>query len=180
MSVQSNVPIRWAIAQMRKDFPPYHNFLGAEVGVYEGDHALSIVTHLGINKLYLVDRWGQTTPDNPEQHYVGHDAAYWEAMSERVRKRFSDRPEIIILRMDSVKAASSIEKDLDFMYLDATHTYEAVVRDLAAWHQKVRVGGLLLGDDWRYPGVREAVEEFVGHHGYSLKSHENEWMFKKL
>lgn len=36
----------------------------------------------------------------------------------------------------------------DWVYLDALHTYDAVVQDLRAWWPKLREGGLLSGDDY--------------------------------
>ncbi len=36
---------------------------------------------------------------------------------------------------------------LEIVYIDGDHTYEAVVKDLAAWYLKIRKGGILRGDD---------------------------------
>ena len=49
--------------------------------------------------------------------------------------------------------------DLDLVFIDAAHTYEAVAEDIRAWLPKVRLGGVLCGDDYPHRGVRRAVGE---------------------
>ena len=76
-------------------------------------------------------------------------------------------------RLTSVEAARSFENgSLDFVYLDATHSYEAVREDLRAWYAKVRSGGLFGGHafvdgDRREAqfGVRRAVLRFERENG---------------
>lgn len=71
-----------------------------------------------------------------------------------------------VLRADSAAAAAAFEDEsVDFLYIDASHRYEQVLRDLMAWYPKVRPGGLIAGDDWCFPdrgelGVRNAVRDF--------------------
>jgi predicted O-methyltransferase YrrM len=62
----------------------------------------------------------------------------------------------------SVEAARHFQNgSLDFVFLDADHTYESVKADLAAWWPKVRPGGILAGHDFasEFPGVEQAVRE---------------------
>lgn len=65
--------------------------------------------------------------------------------------------------MVSVAAAAQFEDDsLDFVFLDADHTYEGVKADILAWLPKVKPGGMLAGDDYNYfPGVKKAVDELL-------------------
>ena len=60
---------------------------------------------------------------------------------------------------------------LDFVYLDAMHLYADARADIEAWWPKLKVGGLMAGDDYhngwveiaRYTfGVKDAVDEFFG------------------
>jgi predicted O-methyltransferase YrrM len=50
----------------------------------------------------------------------------------------------------------------DFVFIDADHTYEAVVADIAAWRPKMLPGGLLAGHDMNRPPVVQAVQEAFG------------------
>jgi hypothetical protein len=80
-----------------------------------------------------------------------------------------------IIAGDSVDAAARFaEGSIDFLYLDASHTYEGVMRDLVAWFPKVKVGGTIAGDDWcneqhGQPGVRNAVRDFFGRRSQELQ-----------
>lgn len=69
----------------------------------------------------------------------------------------------------------------DAMYLDASHEYEAVLRDLEAWFPVVRPGGVLWGDDYSdgWPGVRRAVDEFAAGRGLVLKVLDTQWVMCK-
>jgi predicted O-methyltransferase YrrM len=52
------------------------------------------------------------------------------------------------------------DESFDLVYIDGDHTYEGVVKDLAAWYPKVKKGGIICGDDIGWPGVKKAVDEF--------------------
>lgn len=61
-------------------------------------------------------------------------------------------------------AASLVwSEPIDFLYIDADHSYLGVWTDLVAWVPHVKSGGLILGDDYGnaiYPGVEKAWDEF--------------------
>ena len=63
-------------------------------------------------------------------------------------------------------ASRYVPGDLDFVFIDADHRYEAVLADIAAWRPHVRPGGWLMGHDYNreaHPGVVQAVDEcFAG------------------
>jgi hypothetical protein len=67
------------------------------------------------------------------------------------------------LRMTSVQGATRFsDKSVDFIMLDGDHSYEAVKADIAAWRSKMKDGGTMSGDDFTWPGVRQAVTETFG------------------
>ena len=61
------------------------------------------------------------------------------------------------------------EGSLDFVFIDAEHTFESVLDDLSAWWPKVRPGGLLAGHDYDWPEVARAVDRFFGRSGLNLR-----------
>ena len=68
-------------------------------------------------------------------------------------------------------AAKVWSEPIDYLYVDADHSYEGVLADLLAWAPHVRCGGLILGDDYDnaiYPGVKEAWDEFETLYGLTL------------
>jgi predicted O-methyltransferase YrrM len=60
---------------------------------------------------------------------------------------------------------------IDFLYIDADHSYDGVTADLDAWVPHVKPGGLVVGDDYDnaiYPGVKRAWDEYESAHGLTL------------
>ena len=67
------------------------------------------------------------------------------------------------IRTTSLNASSLYSnRSLDFVYIDASHEYDDIIKDLHAWYPKVKKGGFIGGHDYGtgYPGVKQAVDEF--------------------
>jgi predicted O-methyltransferase YrrM len=85
--------------------------------------------------------------------------------------------------MTSVEASKTFEdKSVDFVFIDAGHTYEEVVEDIKSWLPKVKKGGFIGGHDYyRDPpgkeqeGVHNAVHEFFTHE--EIESNEDCWIY---
>ena len=79
----------------------------------------------------------------------------------QVARQYPDR--VIVLNRRTVDAAEYVpDGSLDFVFIDADHSYEAVAADIDAWRSKVKPGGILSGHDYghiRFPGVARAVDE---------------------
>ena len=59
-------------------------------------------------------------------------------------------------------AALYADASLDFVFIDAGHTYENASADIRAWLPKVKPGGHIAGHDYgSAPGVNRAVNELV-------------------
>lgn len=56
------------------------------------------------------------------------------------------------------------DNSIDFCFIDASHEYEDVKKDLEAWLPKVKSGGILAGHDYDrvWQGVIKAVDEVIG------------------
>jgi len=131
-----------------------NNFtLGAEIGVHEG------VTHL-----YLLERNPSLTMVGVDW-YQGKQAKYWDQVRPKlahygIRSRF--------YKMDTVKAAANVGTgELDFVFIDADHKYENVIRDIKAWAPKVRKGGFVTGHDCDHKDVKRALSEYYGEGNYN-------------
>lgn len=83
----------------------------------------------------------------------------YRTVSKGLEKQFGDRASIH--REESVIASKRFEDgSLSFVFVDGDHRYAAVLDDLGAWWPKISHGGVLCGDDFQWPGVREAVLDF--------------------
>jgi Methyltransferase domain len=145
--------------------------IGVEVGVCEGKFSEHILTFWP-GRLFLVDPWLELE-DYKEQY--DHEENYRETL-KRVAP-WKDR--VTIVRKTSQQAAEEfLDGRLDFVYLDANHSYSCVLDDLYAWWPKLKVGGLFAGDDYGVAaeqlvdfgrgrvlfGVKRAVDEFAERH----------------
>lgn len=73
------------------------------------------------------------------------------------------------------KAKLYKDESLDFVFIDANHTYEYVKKDIEAWLPKIKKGGIIGGHDFNifyWPGVVQAVTEKFNY--YIVKR--NSWM----
>jgi len=65
------------------------------------------------------------------------------------------------------------DASLDFVFIDAGHSYENVIADIKAWLPKVKPGGFIGGHDYgSAEGVRQAVNELIA--GYDVDG--NSWI----
>ena len=54
-------------------------------------------------------------------------------------------------------------KDVDVIFIDAGHSYEAVKKDIEAWLPKMKPNGIIAGHDYNsWAGVKKAVDEKFG------------------
>jgi|GEM_PF-643433 len=163
--------------------------IGAEIGVFAGDLSARMLMRSDI-ELFMVDSWavhgdGQyaesgdfhaTLSQQQQDEYMQMAANATEFASDRRT----------VARSNSVDAASTFDDgDLDFVFIDADHSYEGCSADIAAWYPKVRAGGLMSGHDYSntdFPcfGVNQAVDEFITEYGLTLELGDNfTWFARK-
>jgi hypothetical protein len=127
--------------------------VGAEIGVLEG-RTIAYLTTLGI-AMIGVDLWKPL--HDAEETYEQHDLErYFSELKDALKGR-----DATLLRMDTVEAADQVRDGaLDFVFIDADHSYAGVKRDIEAWTPKVRKGGAVMGHDYdRKDSVAKAVDE---------------------
>jgi predicted O-methyltransferase YrrM len=68
-----------------------------------------------------------------------------------------------LIETDSWEGAALVS-DVAFCFIDANHTYECVVKDIAAWADRIKPGGVVVFHDygvWKPTvGVKQAVDEW--------------------
>ena len=151
-------------------------FTAVEVGVSKGDNAVDMLDNCPkISRLYLVDSyqpWTRWFTNELAHPYTPEKA---KEFVQKVAQRFAPyngRVKLII--RDSVEASKLFaDESIDYIYIDASHDYESVKKDLTAWYPKVKLGGMLAGHDSYYDGVQKAVIEFAANmkiHIFSVSS----------
>ncbi len=160
--------------------------VGVEVGVLHGGFSEIILSKWRGKEFWMVDLWQHQDPAvyREKTDDVDYEFKYHECLEKQQRD-----PRIHILLMDSVQAAQKFEDEsLDWVYIDANHSYQSVLNDMDAWFPKVKAGGLFAGHDYAHDTnpphwceVKPAVDRWMAEHGMVFKVTQNctsWWSFK--
>ena len=123
---------------------------GVEVGVFKGGFSRWMLDHWRTcEKYYMVDLWdAQLNYRQMDSTSRAENLQRMEVARKNVQP-YIDTGKAVLVRNSSVHAAQLFaDGALDFVYLDARHTYDAVNEDLSAWWPKIRAGGILAGEDY--------------------------------
>ena len=140
----------------------YFNFnIGAELGVSTGLNFDSLMQLNKNLKLYGIDCF-ESEGNELEQYdkgiYQGRTQTDAIENAKRIEAKYPNRARMIFKRTD--KACEIIpDGHLDFIFIDADHTYEGVIRDIEMWEPKVQKNGLIMGHDLNWGSVAKAVGE---------------------
>ena len=141
-----------------------HNCVGAEVGVAGGKNAKWLWDYTEPTQLYLIDHWDEPKNGN---YYFGTKENTLQEYNKILE--WSKDKNIELIKNDTIKAANLFDDNsLDWIYLDANHSYDGVLGDLKAWWPKIKNGGFLFGDDYSIYdlksdetfGVERALNDF--------------------
>ena len=77
-------------------------------------------------------------------------------------RNVSPYPFVQTIISDTVTASEQFEDgSLDWLFVDADHTYEGVTADIVAWWPKLKPGGLISGHDYCFFSVAMAVNRLL-------------------
>lgn len=129
-----------------------------EIGVFEGRYSADILSH-NPETLWLIDPWVHQNPTIYPDHLNVSDDEFEKHYYEVIEK-FQNDLRVKIIRDFSFNAASNFENEsLDFVYIDAIHTFEFCYSDILTWFPKVKSKGWICGHD--YTGVHYAIKPAV-------------------
>lgn len=167
-----NMTYRSAVRQLLRVFDVHDSLCGAEVGVYRGQLSEILLGSFPHLFLTLVDPWrAHIAPPRGIRgdDWLQYDQGKWDDIYADVLNRIGPTTSRCrVMRMLSDQAAMQIEdKSLDFVYIDADHTYESVRQDIQLWLPKAK--RLIFGHDYGGKndrmgvwGVKRAVDEAFG------------------
>jgi hypothetical protein len=137
-----------------------------EIGVRAGNHSAQILDTLPLlDEHIMIDCWmeqdekiykdGANKPNNIQENIFNNCV--------KNTKRFEDK--IKFIRKLSNDAIDDIpDKHIDYLYIDANHSYEAVKNDLNLWVPKMKPNSIIAGHDYVVAadfGVIKAVNEYA-------------------
>lgn len=146
----------------------------AEIGVWKGDFSAAILNIVQPRKLHLIDPWQVSErPEHATAWYGAERGEDLEKVYQGVCERFSEETasgQVVMTRRPSEEALPLLPPaQLDFVYVDGDHSFDAVRSDLELAWPAIRRGGLLCIDDhqiakWWGDGVVRATNGFLGRH----------------
>lgn len=145
---------------------------GAELGVKDGQTLYYLLERCPALFMVGVDLWAP----QPERGDYGYADWPHETHERQARIRADDFPgRVYLIKGATVEAAREIEDgSLDFVFIDADHSTDAVAADATAWRPKIRPGGMLCGHDVGWPSVQAALQQVCP--GYRLAGHDGIWI----
>lgn len=91
-----------------------------------------------------------------------------------------------IIKGNSVDVASQFDnKSLDFVYIDASHSYQYIKADINAWLPKIKKNGFIGGHDYEHydpehldGGVTRAVDDVFGKKNITIVNKCQSWLYE--
>lgn len=146
--------------------------VGAEVGAATGNTTIYLMQKCpNLKKLYIIDDWRHIP--GSRQWETGDLKGIFLKKLDKYMTRISIRDGI-----SWEKAVDFKKGSLDFVFIDASHDYESVKKDLLAWEPIVRIGGMVCGHDYHFEGVRQALGELCPKE-FKLTGVDNTWYLIK-
>ena len=159
--------------EMYKLFAELGFTVGLETGIEKGKNATVMYNNIPNLKLYGLDSYKQ----HPQASYVFHaDRRNWntEAINgwkDQCIERMKGRNYVAIEKFTEDAIHDIEDNSLDFVYLDADHSYDFTMQDIILWGRKLRKGGIMSGHDYFYEKgkrrekVKQAVDDYTNVHG---------------
>lgn len=125
-------------------------------------------------EIHCVDVWNDF-----EINHKASSGAFKVFMSNS--DRWIEKMGITVLpkRMSSQVAYKEFDdRSIDFLFIDGAHDYDSVWADLNNWYDKVKLGGICSGHDYRKKmkeGVIAAVNDFFGKGNYTVNKNSVIW-----
>jgi len=152
----------------------------AEVGVARGTFSRTIIDIAAPRKLFLIDYWqsgksGHGWTPLSDRRWSGRRETDLETVQRDLAAEINSGTVLLRRGYSWEQIGALADESLDWVYLDAGHDYDSVVKDLEAVLPKLKPGGTIAGHDFvrwgRFGyrcGVVEAVTQFCVQQDFAL------------
>jgi predicted O-methyltransferase YrrM len=152
-------------------FPEFYTWIVNQLPSDKESHIVEVGVHSGKSAAYLATEiYNRNIPCKLDlvDYFTNGNVANRPTIMKQVMDSLEPVKTIIgnMHGCDSSDAASFYkDNSLDFVFIDASHEYEHVKKDIIKWKPKIKLGGIIAGHDFTpyigEKGVFEAVlEEF--------------------
>jgi predicted O-methyltransferase YrrM len=130
-----------------------------ELGAWLGKSSAYLCDTATYQEITIIDTWKGSPNELTTTHKLATEQNIYNLFVENMGTR----------KYKAIKATSKAaskkfaNESLDVVFIDLTHTYEAVKEDIKLWLPKVKKGGFIAGDDYHehWKGVIQAVDELL-------------------
>lgn len=151
--------IRNTDSELIKDISEINEIVWVEIGVYKGQNPQYVFNKFNIKKMYLIDPY---VPLNYLPKYFGTKEIVDTNKNVAIKNLTNFNNKCVWLEDFSKNVYETFDDEsIDIIYIDGNHSYESVLLDLNNYYDKVKNGGLIIGDDYNEEGVKKAVDEFT-------------------
>ena len=176
-------PVRQSFVFLLNHLNGQKEIVAAEIGVYQGLNAVSMMGNCSRLKLYCIDGYERISIETGGAMISERDKQAIRDCSVSLLNPFKDRV-IRIFQQSEVCYKDFPDEYFDYVYIDGEHLYDYVKRDIELWYPKVKKGGMLAGHDFEMKEVMHAVAEFrdinnMKHFAFSTGGGESDWWFIK-
>jgi predicted O-methyltransferase YrrM len=130
-----------------------------ELGAWLGKSSAYLCDTATYQEITIVDTW----KGSPNELTTTHKLATEQNIYNLFVENMGDRKYKAIKATSKAASKKFANESLDVVFIDLTHTYEAVKEDIKLWLPKVKKGGFIAGDDYHqhWQGVIQAVDELL-------------------
>lgn len=161
------------------------NSVGVELGVWRGDTSEKFLRRA--KHLHLVDTWSVVPYEQSDEfgNYEGYlrrysklvgsqdpkdFQKYYDKIAKSVAARFCGKS-VTIHRCTTTEFFNEFKDKVDWVYVDALHSFEGCLSDLRNSINILKPEGIIFGDDYgNKEGVVQAVNAFLAETGLKLNN----------
>ena len=132
-----------------------------ELGAWLGKSSSYLCDKATHQNITIIDTWKGSPNELTTTHKLATQVDIYDLFIENMGER-----KYKAIRATSKAASKKFKNEsLDVVFIDLTHTYDAVKEDIQLWLPKVKKGGYIAGDDYHenWKGVIQAVDELLPH-----------------
>lgn len=154
-----------------------------ELGAYKGKSTSFIVTEINNQnrniQFHTIDTFEGDSGSNDEEEIDAYRkvnvSKMFDEFSENT-KHLKEHFNVIVGKSDESSKFFE-DNSVDVIFIDAGHSYDAVIRDIKSWLPKIKDGGIMSGHDYiNWSGVNTAVNEIFN----EVDKIDNECWFVKI
>lgn len=140
-----------------------------EIGAFYGANLLSVARSYGAHPdsvLHCIDPWTDYS-EYPE--YKGQQTTIYDTFIKNIETLGDDRKKVVVHRGFSNELVPNLEDaSFDIIYVDGNHEPEYVLEDAVLCFRKLKVGGIMVFDDYGWGGpdlTKRGIDGFInGYH----------------